>query len=212
MTDEPDPAQVMADLEALTVNLRIVFRAPERSGADHVVALQTRYVVALADNIAKFLRRSGVGNDVAERFDELAAAIDGLQRGIITDPVRPAAIGGRAPDGLTKSLLRGDVVLGLRCLEKSARMKTLKDAANYIAKNYPEFNRLKRNSDDDLAGAILSWRASIRDGRTPELEEMRGVDDKYIERLGALSSDDMFAHGERRLMQTAKRTAVTASL
>jgi hypothetical protein len=211
MTDKPDqlldPATVMASLAGLLVQRLRVLLSPH----DDVITLQSHYAMALWA-VARFLTAAGE-KDVADRFDELADAIFGLQRGIITDPVRPAAIGGRGPDGSTKWLLRGDVVLGLRCLKKSGRMKTLKDAANYIAKKHPEeFNRLKRNTDDDLAGAIVSWRKSILKGRTPELKEMRVFDDKYIERLGALSADDMFAHGERVLMQTVKRTAVTASL
>src|SRR4051812_5482850 len=111
MTDEPDqlldPATVMASLAGLLIRRLRVLQSPH----EDVITLQTHYTMALWA-VAKFLTAAGE-KDVAERFDELAAAISGLQRGIVTDPVRPAAIGGRAPDGLTKSLLRGDVVLGL---------------------------------------------------------------------------------------------------
>jgi hypothetical protein len=110
MKDKPDPTVVMAALEAMTHDLHMIFRAPEKPGANRVTVLQARYATALANSVVRFLRDTGVGDDVAQRFAELAAAIHQLQYGIITDPVRPAKIDGRAPDGLTVGLLRADVV------------------------------------------------------------------------------------------------------
>jgi hypothetical protein len=108
VTDEtkPDPAAVIANLETLTHRLRILFRAPAKAGHDDPVTLQARYTAALV-TIAKFLEHYGVGKDIANRITELAAAISGLERGIVTDPVRPAMGGGRSSDGLAAWLLRG---------------------------------------------------------------------------------------------------------
>jgi hypothetical protein len=196
----------------LTDELRFLFRTLERSEDNHVVVLQSRYVVALSEYVAPFLRRAGVGDDIADRFVELADAIGGLRLGIVTDPVCPATIDSRSLDSLTTWLLRGEVGIGLDCLIKSERIKTLKDAADHIAKKYPQLSRLKRNRNDTLASAILSWRNSIREGKAPESDYLKEKSRTYFKKLGALSPEAMFGHAKEVLAETAKKTSETASL
>jgi hypothetical protein len=204
---------VMAALEAMTRGLHFVFRTPEKPGVNHVTAVQARYALALADNVAKFMRDAGVGDDIAQRFEELATAILGLRRGIVTDPVRAAEIGGRSSDGLTAWLLRADIVLGLECLIRSQKFNTLKKAAQHVAKRFPkEFDRLKRNPGDDLASSILSWRTRINKRKAPGGDNILAYQHRFFEDHGHLSHDEWIAEAERVLAEAARATAVATSL
>jgi hypothetical protein len=206
-SDQQSDAAVMDDLAATTQTLRTVFFSPTKSkapdDADRIITLQSRHVVALGA-IAEFLRRSGGGEDIARRFLELADAISGLRKGIVADLVRPAIPFSRPPDGVVDWAYRHEVVIGLECIVRSGRKKTLKEAAKYISKKYPAFERLKRNDKDNLASAILSWRANIRALKAPNSTEAMAHERNFFESLGNISANEMYARGEQCLTSIAK--------
>jgi hypothetical protein len=89
MTDEPNPAAVMANREALIRNLEVVFGSPNKAGGpDDIATLQARYVVALG-HVAGFLNASRA-EGLALKFLALADAIGQLKNGTVADVVRPA--------------------------------------------------------------------------------------------------------------------------
>jgi hypothetical protein len=193
-----DPAAVVADLAATMQRLRAILFEPAKpdAKADRIVRLQSRHVVAQA-LIAEFLTRWG-SDDVAQRLLELADAISGLRNGTVADLVRPSTPYSRPPDGIVPWSYRHEVVIGLECILRSKK-KTLKEAARYIAKKYPALERLKRNAKDNLEGAIRSWRANIRAGKTPIGEAALAHEHRFFEGLGKLSANEMFRRGEQCL-------------
>lgn len=197
MTTKPDPAAVIANLEVLTNKLCDVFEAK----ADYANAMQDRYVVALKAFVI-FLDRSGVNEDIAHKFAELASAIHELRWGAVADFLRPAVVGGRGPDGEAVWTCRKYVVIGLECILRSQKMKNKEKAAEHIADKYPIFDRLKRNPRASLPKSILSWRRIIISGRKGDV----GTLYKFFEPHD-LPSDEMFARGERALAKAAEETA-----
>jgi len=195
--------RLISDVATLANNLRFAFQGPIKPTADPVVTMQARYTFALRD-IAKFLERSGV-EDIASRFVELADAINGLRKGTVAGPVRPAIAGGRGPDGHVPWGLRADVVIGLECFLKSGKKQ--RRAAKSIADNYPVFGRLKRNSGDNLATAIIAWRRQINERKAPASDERLACQREFFKECGDLPPDEMLALGERHLMQTAAKAA-----
>ena len=121
MTTKPDPAAVIANLEVLTNKLRDIFEG----NAEHAIAIQKRFVDAQMA-ISNFLKQSGVEEDIAHKFAELAAAVSGLRWGTVANFLRPAAVGGRGPDGLAVWTCRTYVVIGFECILRSQKMKSRK--------------------------------------------------------------------------------------
>ena len=161
-------------------------------------------MVALV-NVAKFLSRSGVGEDVVQKFIELGGAISELRNGTVADVLLPTSFGsGRGPDGTVVWSLKADVVIGLECILRSRKMKQ-QEAAKHIAKRYPAFNRLKRNPRDSLAGSTLSWRRLVNEGKVPESEDIQTHQRKFFEQLGDRRPGEMFALGEQLLAEAADR-------
>jgi len=117
------------------------------------------YVVALTA-VANFLEKSDVKNEIAHKFIELASFI---REGSLPF-LRPPKAGGRTYDSQAIWVSRAYAVVGLECILRSGKMK-LQDAARYIAKEYPVFNRLKRNPSHCLAKSIISWRRYYNEGR-----------------------------------------------
>jgi hypothetical protein len=204
VTDEskPNPSAGMVNREVLIHNLRLSFRSPAKAGRDSIGLLQARYVRALYD-VAGFLTSIGAGDDIARKFIELADAIGQLRNGTVADIVRPATVGGRGPDGLIVWSLRAEVAIGLECLVRSRKMKKGK-AAEYIAENWPEFDRLKRNTGASLKGSILSWRRNIDQRNAPEANDLLAHERKFFEQHGAA---EMFALGEQVLANAAAETS-----
>jgi hypothetical protein len=210
MTDKPNQtptaAAVMADLATLTHNLRNSFRIPSKSGIDDTITLQARYVVALG-NVAEFLGRGGAGEDVAQKFIELAGALDNLRNGVVAEVLSPTSFGGgRGPDGTVAWSYRFDVVIGLECILRSGKKNTNKEAAEHIARKYPAFDRLKRDPSDTLSTSVLSWRRQINEGKVPESKYMQAHQHKFFEQHANLPPSEMFALGERLLAEAAERT------
>ena len=203
MTSRGEPT-LEADFEKLKQDLQKVFYgSPTKPGGDRVLALQARYTLALAI-LAKFLERYGC-KDVADRFTELGAALI-EQRWTTADGIRRAKAGGDPPDGLALWSRRAMVVEGLECILKSGKM-TLKNAAKYIANNYPVFDRLKRHPDRSLSTSIISWRRAIREGKNiPAIEEILAHQHRVLQGDPAV----MFARGEQLLAEAAEDTTKAA--
>jgi hypothetical protein len=210
MTDEPDQmpnlAAVMRNREELIHQLRRWLLSPNKAGPDDIITLQARYVAALGE-VETFLRAAGE-DDLALKFVGLAGAIGELRKGTVADVVRPTPAGGASPDGIMVWSLREDVVIGLECILKSGKKKTLDKAAQYIADKYPVFNQLKRNSTHSLDTSILSWRRYINNGEVPEAETVLARQHSFFERHGGddCSPAEMFALGEQLLAEVADRT------
>jgi hypothetical protein len=201
MTTEPNPPTVIANLEILTKKLRDFFEAED----DYPNAMQDRYVGALTA-IANFLKQSGVDEDIAHKFAELAAAVSDLRLGTVAGFLRPAVVGGRGPDRLAVWTCRKYVVIGLECILRSGKMKKQK-AVEHIATKYPIFDRLKRNPDASLSTSILKWRQTLLKGRKgDDVPVPLGI---FFEPHD-LPSDEMFVRGELALAKAAEETAKAA--
>lgn len=195
MKAKPDPAAVMADLRVLERKLSYAFE----SKADYAKAMQDRYAVALKA-VADFLVRAGIEEEIAHKLVELASAI---HEGSIPF-LRPPKASGRTYDSRAIWANRASVVIGLECIHRSRRMK-LQDAARYIARKYPVFDRLKRNPSDSLAKSILSWRRYFDEGKGHEY--LRVSMDKFYQ---PCDPAEMFKRGERALKIAAEITAKAA--
>jgi hypothetical protein len=200
MTGKPKAAKA-AVVAVLMRELRVL-RRPHRDR----IALQSQFVVALG-HFAKFLAAEGA-KDEALKIIGLADVIGQLRNGTVADVLRPAPLGGgRGPDGIMVWSLRHEVVIGLKCILMSGKMKTI-EAAEYIADNYPDFDRLKRFPEASLAKSILAWRRRIDDGDVPEeAEDLLIHERRFFEQHGGenRSPAEMFALGEELLAQAVER-------
>jgi hypothetical protein len=198
--------ETIPSLERLKRKLRKAFR---KHDYDDTIALQDGYVDAL-DHVAEFFDRAGIDEGIAGKFAELAHAIWGLRYGTVAKSVRPAKVGGQGPDGVTVWCLRADVVIGLECILKSQKKKK-RDAAEYIAKKYPIFDRLKRKPGASLTTSILSWRDRINAGKAPESVALPDQHSFFQQHCSDdLSPTEMFALGEDVLREAAKNTTKAA--
>src|SRR5262245_61692581 len=155
MKAKPDPAAVMADLRVLERKLSNAFKT-ESNDPD---AMRLRFSVALTA-FANFLTGgAGIDEEIAHKFIELASAIKGGSIPFLRSP----KASGRTYDSEVIWNYRCDVVIGLGCIVRSGKMK-LREAARYIAKEYPVFNRLKRNPSHSLATSIIAWRRYFDEG------------------------------------------------
>jgi hypothetical protein len=227
MTTKPDPAAVIANLEVLTNKLCDVFEAKGdyAKAMQDSSAMQGSYKNALTA-VAWFLARSGVNEDIAHRFAELATAFDQLPLGIVADFFRPAKVGGRGPDGTADWIWRTGVVIGLDYILRSKKMENREKAAEYIAGNYPIFHRLKRNPRASLSTSILSWQRTIlrliKDNPRASLQKsmptwqqsvLKAIPRGFFEPHDLPSDemfDEMFARGERVLAKAAEETLKAA--
>src|SRR6516165_8499328 len=203
----PTTERLVSDFVTLTNNLRYLFGIAVKPTADRVVTLQSRYVVALT-NVAMFLQRSGVEDDIVRKFVELADAIGNLRNGVVTDPVRPAIAGGRGPDGHTIWALRADVCIGLECFVKAGQSRD--QAAKEIARKYPAFERLKRNASAKLNASILSWRKHINNADVPAGDQLLAHERQFLEVRRHLSPREIRAVGKELLRQAARLTEMSA--
>ena len=185
----------IANLIVLETKLLRAFKT-ESSNPD---AMQLRYSVALRAT-ANCLMRVGIEEEIAHKFIELASAV---KEGRIPFLRRQNA-SGRTYDSEVIWNYRGYVVIGLECILRSGKMK-LRPAAKYIAKEYPVFDRLKRNPSDSLAKSIISWRRYFNEGKG--YEYLRAEMDKFYE---PCDSAEMFERGKRALKKAAEITAKAA--
>jgi hypothetical protein len=159
-------------------------------------AMQLRYSVALTA-VANSLWRAGIEEEIAHKFIVLASAI---KEGSIPF-LRPQKASGRTYDSQVIWNYRCYVVIGLECILRSEKMK-LQDAARYIAKEYPVFNRLKRNPSDSLATSIISWRRYFDEGKG--YEYLRATMDMFYQ---PCDSAEMFERAKRALRSAAEDAA-----
>jgi hypothetical protein len=180
----------MAELRVLESKLSNAFEAE----ADYANAMQVRYTVALTA-VANFLMSAGIEEKIAHKFIELASAIKG---GNI--PFLPPKTSGPTYDSEVIWNYRCYVVIGLECILRSREMK-LQEAARYIAKKYPVFNRLKRNPSYSLATSIISWRRYFNEGKG--YEHLRAHMDSFYQ---PCDSAEMFERAKRALREAAEDT------
>jgi hypothetical protein len=192
MTTKPDPALVFANLAELEKKLFLAFKAESNDPQ----AMQLRYTAALT-GVANFLDRSGIDTNIANKFVELAAWID--EGNVPFLPPKKAS--GHPYDSQATWMNRALVVVGLELIARSGKMKK-KDAAQYIAKKYPVFDRLKRRRSHSLAGAILSWQRHFAEGQGHEYLRL-GIE-KFNHPCDAT---ELFERGKRALDEAAKIVA-----
>ena len=185
----------IANLIVLETKLLRAFKT-ESSNPD---AMQLRYSVALRAT-ANCLMRVGIEEEIAHKFIELASAI---KEGSIPFLRSPKA-SGRTYDSQVIWNYRCYVVIGLECIVRSGKMK-LQEAARYIAKEYPVFNRLKRNPSHSLATSIISWRRYFNGEKG--YEYLRA---KMAEHYQFCDPTKMFEYGEEVLKKTAEIVAQAA--
>ena len=150
--------------------------------------------------VANFLEKSDVKNEIAHKFAELASFI---QEGSLPF-LRPPTAGGRTYDSQAFWVPRAYAVVGLECILRSGKMN-LRDAAKYIAKKYPVFNRLKRDPSDSLPTSIISWRRYYNEGRGYEY-----VREEMAKHYEPLPPDEMFEYAKAFLQKAAKIVAQAA--
>jgi hypothetical protein len=158
--------------------------------------MQLRYSVALTA-VANSLWRAGIEEEIAHKFIVLASAI---KEGSIPF-LRPQKASGRTYDSQVIWNYRCYVAIGLECIVRSRKMK-LQDAAKYIAKEYPVFDRLKRNPSDSLATSIISWRRYFDEGKG--YEYLRATMDMFYQ---PCDSAEMFERAKRALRSAAEDAA-----
>jgi hypothetical protein len=145
-----------ADLGELTGRLRKVTRsaAPKDMGAIEV--RQTRYCLAVLA-VARFVKDSGIGDDVANELVSLAQAIGDLQDGIQSPYLKAAQRNkGRVPDQTEVWQARVDAVLGLEGLIASGIEP--REAAKHAAAKYRGLKNLCRGENRKLGASLTSWR------------------------------------------------------
>ena len=193
MKAKPDPAAVMADLRVLERKLSNAFKT-ESNDPD---AMQLRFSVALTA-VANFLTGgAGIDEEIAHKFIESASA---MMEGSLPF-LHPPKANGRTYDSQALWAHRACVVIGLECILRS-RKKKLQEAARYIAKEYPVFNRLKRNPSDSLATSIISWRRYFDEGRG--YEHLRARMEMFYQ---PCDPAEMFERAKRALKGAAEETA-----
>jgi hypothetical protein len=196
MKAKPDPAAVMADLRVLERKLSNAFKT-ESNDPD---AMQLRFSVALTA-VANFLTGgAGIDEEIAHKFIELASA---MKEGSLPF-LHPPKANGRTYDSQALWAPRACVVIGLQCILRSEKMK-LREAARYIAKEYPIFDRLKRNPTASLQKSIISWRRYFDEGRGYEYFRA-----KMAEHYQFCDPTKMFEYGEEVLKKTAEIVAEAA--
>ena len=159
-------------------------------------AMQLRYSVALRAT-ANCLMRVGIEEEIAHKFIELASAV---KEGRIPFLRRQNA-SGRTYDSQVIWNYRCYVVIGLECILRSRKMK-LQEAARYIAKEYPVFDRLKRNPSHSLAKSIISWRRYFHEGKG--YEHLRARMDMFYQ---PCHPAEMFERAKQALRVAAEDTA-----
>jgi hypothetical protein len=150
---------------------------PPQGMAPHLVKRRRHIANQIA--IASFLKATGC-NELAIPFGELAAVLSELDKGRLDRVLEQAKAGsGRSVDRFDIYLVRATVVEALECLIRAGQEE--KEAARYIAHNFPIFKRLlvgrkprKRVTDpvrklDYLAMPIIAWHKSFLGGTVKDL-------------------------------------------
>jgi uncharacterized protein YoaH (UPF0181 family) len=157
-TKNEDASFLASDLEVLTRSLRTIFRAAP--AGENITALQGQYTLALA-GLAQFIKRCGIGDDISQRFEELAAAMGDLPSGTRAPILTPAK---RTPVERSDIWsVRVNAVLGVESLILSGLSPD--DAIKLVATKYRDLDRLRAPNKGDLKTSLKSWRNRLTQGR-----------------------------------------------
>jgi hypothetical protein len=217
-------AALSVALGELYRSLQETVRLPSRVALDPIKELHKRQISALM-LIARFLKRTSAGNDVADLFADLAIALHGLDVGIghpmfeVSKKIGPrgSAIGGRSNDRSDVWRLRILAANGVEILIRGgcSRQKAASQAAN----DFPGLKKLLRPSSGSppnkrrtisLESSLLSWFDATAKG-TLEDPVAAGFAQNFRKQIEVfatqLSSEQMAALG-KNLLQSASNQAV----
>jgi hypothetical protein len=166
-TDEPaetrlQPADMTFNIDQLAIlrrGLREAFRLPSVDEIAPPIEERMRFVIALM-KLAKFLQATGIGDDVAQKFADMAGYLSGLESGIQHPVLTATAKAGRALDRLDVWMVRVTAVNGLECLIRGGL--SVEAAARSAATKYTSLKLLLRPGDKiELKGSLISWRKKL---------------------------------------------------
>jgi hypothetical protein len=208
----PAPAPI-----GLADRWREIFRAPYPADLDSIFCQQRQYIAAL-EQLALFCKRSGIGDDVAEKWAQLGIAFADLQTG--NDPAifqKKKSDGGRPPDRWNIWSVRTTAMLGLECY--IAGNIEPEPAAKRARKKFPDLARLstrrarpnekwKRGAGHDLARLLLSWHTAYREKTIRNVAEQSAFDCNLAlleKQLACRSLAERIAVGDAMLGSAARR-------
>jgi hypothetical protein len=135
-------------LAMLVQGLQNAYRVPSKDRTlDPAVEMRLRHIHALMW-LAQFFKKSGKGNDVANRFADLATALWGLKDGVVHPVLAADRSRGRSVDRSDIWTLRVLAANGLECLLRSKVYSSQHEASAAAAKEYPELSKLLRPKSD----------------------------------------------------------------
>jgi hypothetical protein len=132
---------------------------PETTPGDRADNLRNRYIIALG-SLSNFFTLIGQ-RDIGRTFFELAAMLEDLKRGVV-HPTLKAGISNGRPDRFDLWMARDTVARAIDFLIQSGMDPS--EAAAFAARSFPDLNRLKRDTGDNLTAAITSWFRRLQDG------------------------------------------------
>jgi hypothetical protein len=161
----------------LIQGLQNAYQLPGKDGTlDPAVEMRLRHIHALMW-LAQFFKKSGKGNDVANRFADLATALWGLKDGVVHPVLAANRSRGRSADRSDIWTLRILAANGLECLLRSKVYSSQQEASAAAAKEYPELKKLLRPKGDagvnkrkkiTLASSLRSWRNAVARGKVQD--------------------------------------------
>jgi hypothetical protein len=164
-------------LAMLIQGLQNAYQLPGKDGTlDPAVEMRLRHIHALMW-LAQFFKKSGKGNDVANRFADLATALWGLKDGVVHPVLAANRSRGRSADRSDIWTLRILAANGLECLLRSNVYSSQQEASAAAAKEYPELKKLMRPKGDagvnkrkkiTLASSLRSWRNAVARGKVKD--------------------------------------------
>jgi hypothetical protein len=171
---------------------------PELSAIDN----QRRRYARILWGMAAYFR--AIGHDklpeLGTHIASLGVALEGLIRGV-TDPLFVTK--GSKRDSMRTWGARQQAALGLECWIKSDLSR--ETAASDAARNYKALARLKRGTNRDLKGSLLSWYDGYVEGRVPVPELLEAFQEtRRAIRAANLSPAEYRRIGEQYFAQAVK--------
>jgi hypothetical protein len=197
-------------LELLVDGLQKIFRLPIQNIPES--ELHDRSVMELRDRyerslywLAKFFKMTGVGNDVAKYFADLAIALHGLKHGIVHPVLMADPPDNRPGDRSDVWRLRVLAANGLECLLRSNVYSSRQQAAAAAANKNPGLAKLLRSRGDtgvnirkkiSLASSLLSWRDAVAKKKVSDsvAAAVAGEFLEFIDVFAGISSSQQLAN------------------